>query len=297
MKVRIGFGLGTRPLRDETRFGEIVQGLDRLGFDSLWMSERLTSAVSDPLIGLSYAAGLAPKLKIGTNVMVLPGRSPALVAKQLASLDRITNGRLLLAFGLGAPEPAEHQAFGIERADRGPWFNEALPLLRRLWTEDSVDHDGKRFHYQNLTIQPKPVQQPLEVWLGGMAPSELRRIGRLGDGWLPSQCLPAEAAAGRKVIEEVADQHAREIDPEHYGTSVVYVRKRLPDYLIDQLARRRPGVDPTTLVPVGLPAARDLIERFLEAGVSKFVVRPADEPADWTAELEEVAEMLLPLQN
>src|SRR5262245_26580697 len=121
MKVRIGFGLGTRPLRDETCFGEIVQDLERLGFDSLWMSERLTSAVSDPLIGLSYAAGLAPKLKIGTNVLVLSGRLPALLAKQLASLDRITGGRLLLATGLGVADPSEQQAFGIQRADRAPW--------------------------------------------------------------------------------------------------------------------------------------------------------------------------------
>src|SRR5712691_10468119 len=102
MKVRIGLSLGTAGLRDDQAFEGLVQGLDRLGFDSLWLSERLTSPTVDPVVGLAYAAGATKHLKLGTSVLVLPGRNPAVLAKELASLDRLSGGRLLLAFGLGA---------------------------------------------------------------------------------------------------------------------------------------------------------------------------------------------------
>src|SRR5947207_2799715 len=204
MKVRIGFGLGTAGLRDDQRFAGLVADLERLGFDSLWLSERLTSPTLDPVVGMAFAAGATRSLKLGTSVLVLPGRNPALLAKQLASLDRLSGGRLLLAFGLGLADPAEHQAFGVDRRERAAWFDEALPLLRRLWTEDDVDHDGPRFCYRGLSVRPKPIQNPLEVWMGGLGPRTLKRIGQMADGWLPSQCTPADAAAGRKAIEQAA---------------------------------------------------------------------------------------------
>ena len=115
MKIRIGFALGTGGMGHDERFDELLDGLERLGFDSLWLSERVTSPIYDPLIGLAYTAGRTRRLKFGTSVLVLPGRNPALLAKELASLDRISGGRLLPAFGLGLDEPAERQAFGVER--------------------------------------------------------------------------------------------------------------------------------------------------------------------------------------
>src|SRR5919198_5527045 len=236
MKVRIGFGLGVQGLRDSARFGELVDGLESRGFDSLWLSERLTGEAPDPLVGLAFAAGRTKKLKLGTSVQVLPGRNPVVVAKEWASLDRLSGGRALPAFGLGVANPAEQQAFGVAREERAAWFDEALPLLRRLWTEDAVDHDGPRFSYHGLWVRPKPIQQPLEVWLGGLAPSALRRVGRLCDGWLPSQCTPPEAAAGRVVIEQAAAEAGREIDPEHFGAIVVYARDEIPDALVKTIA-------------------------------------------------------------
>ena len=297
MKVRIGYGLGTHSTLDAERFAALVDGLERLGFDSLWLSERVTGPAPDPLIGLAVAAGRTSKLKLGMSVMVLPGRNPALVAKSLASLDVLSDGRLLPAFGLGTPDPAERQAFGVPREERAGWFEEALPLLRRLWTDDEVDHDGPRFSFPGLTVRPKPVQSPLDVWLGGIAGSELRRAGRLADGWLPSFLTPAEAAAGRAVIERSAADAGRQVDPEHFGALIPYARRDLPDRLATALAARRPGIDPAELVPVGLPAVLATLERFLDAGCSKFVLVPAEEPASWDDELDEVAERVLPLQS
>jgi probable F420-dependent oxidoreductase len=179
-------------------------------------------------------------LKLGTSVQVLPGHNPALLAKEWASLDRLSGGRALPAFGLGNPIAAEHEAFGVAREDRAAVFDEALPLMRRLWSEDEVAHDGKWFHYDGLTVHPKPVQKQLDVWLGGRAPSELRRCGRLGDGWLASFFTPGDCAAGRPVIEAEAEKEDRVIDPEHYGAMVSYTYGELPDALRTRLAAIRP---------------------------------------------------------
>ncbi len=228
---------------------------------------------------------------------MLPGRNPALLAKEWASLDRLSGGRTLPAFGLGVADPREQQAFGVAREERAGWFDEALPLIRRMWTEDDVDHDGPRFSYRGLSVHPKPVQQPPDVWLGGRAKSELRRVGRLGDGWLPSFSTPAEVAAGRVLVEEAADQAGREIEVEHFGALVIYVRDEIPELLSAAIAARRPGLDPNELIPVGLPAVRAHLEAFLEHGFSKLVLVPAHEPNGWADELGEVADEILGLQN
>jgi probable F420-dependent oxidoreductase len=297
VKVRIGYGLGVQGLRDDTSFGALVDGLEERGFDSLWLSERLTGDAPDPMVGLAFAAGRSLKLKLGTSVQVLPGRNPAVVAKEWASLDRLSGGRTLPAFGLGVANPAEQQAFGVARDERAAWFDEALPLVRRLWTEDAVDHDGPRFSYRALSVRPKPVQRPPDVWLGGRAKSELRRVGRLGDGWLPSFSTPAEVAAGRVVVEEAAADAGREIEDEHYGALVIYVRDAIPDLLASGIKARRPDVDPSELVPVGLPALRARLEQFLEHGFSKLVLVPAHDPGSWKAELDDAAREILPLQT
>jgi len=298
MKVRIGFGLGVRSrTNDGERLDDLLDGLEKHRFDSLWLSERIGGESPDPVVGMAYAAGRTQKLKFGTSVMVLPGRNPVLVAKALATLDRLSNGRLLPAVGLGVADPREQQGFGVERGERAAWFDEALPLIRRLWTEDAVTHHGERFHLDEVTVRPKPVQDPIEVWLGGRAPAELRRVGRLGDGWLPSFCTPDDVAGGRTTIEEAADRAGRVIDPEHYGALVPYARGGLPDVITEAVAARRPGVDPTAIVPSGFDALRHHLERFVDAGASKFVVVPVQEPDDWGAELEELAAAVLPLQS
>ncbi|MCU1355016.1 MAG: class F420-dependent oxidoreductase [Acidimicrobiales bacterium] len=298
MKVRIGFGLGTHTLtNDGSRFGSLVDALEDLRFDSLWLSERLTGDAPDPLTALAFAAGRTAKLKLGTSVLVLPGRNPVVLAKQMATLDRLSDGRFLPAVGLGAPAPAEHRAFGVDRKERAPWFDEALGLMRRLWTEDHVTHDGERFQVVDITLRPKPVQRPIEVWLGGQAPSELRRVGRLGDGWLPSFCTVDDVAEGWEAVTAAAAEHGRSIDPEHLGALVSYARGEIPDRLRAFLAQRRPDLDPADVVPVGLDALRARLEAFTSVGASKFVVLPLDEPADWPGELASLHDAVGDLQN
>jgi probable F420-dependent oxidoreductase len=295
MKIRIGYGLGNlRPLSGPA-LGAMAEALERHGFDSLWLSERISGPAPDPVLGLTFAAARTSRVKLGTSVSVLPGRSPAIVAKEWATLDVLSGGRALPAFGLGIAHPVEQQAFGVERADRASIFDEALPLLRRLWTEDDVSHDGRWFHYEHMNVLPKPAHG-LDVWLGGRAPSELRRIGRLADGWLASFATPEQCKAARVTIEDAADAAGRAIDPEHYGVMVLYTHGELPDAFAQAIKTRNPDVEIDDLVARGWPELRELCERYIAVGFSKLVLVPLAEPRDWDDELATGAATMLPLQ-
>ena len=298
MKIRVGFGFGGSARLDATDlFGRLVAALETHKFDSLWVSERATGLTLDPMVAMAYAAGRTEHLKFGPAVMVLPGRNPVLCAKAVASLDVVSGGRALPAFGLGIAAAAEHQAFGVTRGERAAWFDEALPLMRRLWDagEDAVDHRGERFHLDGVRVAPKPIQQPIDVWLGGFAPSELRRCGRLGDGWLPSFATPQIVADGITVVQAEAAAHDRHIDPEHFGALVPFVHRALPDRFVERLRQRQPDVDPGEVVATGVAGLATRLTEFVDAGASKFVVFPLAEPDDWASTVGAVAAECLPL--
>jgi probable F420-dependent oxidoreductase len=233
-------------------------------------------------------------LKIGTT-MLLPGRNLLRLAKQLASLDLLSNGRLLVTLVPGLTYAPERDAIGLEPKRRGAFIDEALPLLRRLWAGETVSHDGIAGSFRDVKLSPLPVQTPLEVWLGGTVPAALERCGRLSDGWLPSLCTPEEAAAGRAVIEEAAARAGRSISSEHFGMSIGYAVAPIDPATARVMIARRPRS--VELTPVGRPALRALIERFLAVGFSKFVVRPLTAPASWRAELEALSAAVGDLQT
>jgi probable F420-dependent oxidoreductase len=296
-KVRVGVGLGVQTSSDPGRFAALIDGLEALGFDSLWLSERMSSG-PDALTALTFAAARSDRLKLGTAVTVLPGRNPVLLAKQLATIDRFSKGRLLPAFGLGVTSRSEQQAFGVSRDERGARFDEMLPLVRRLLTEESVDHKGKFFRFEKVKVEPKPVQKEMDMWLGGVAKAELDRCGRLGDGWLPSFAPPSVVAAGIKEIERVAEKNKRTIEPDHFGALVPYVEGAdIPERLIAIAKKRQPDVEPSDVIAQGLKGLRPLLERFIEAGASKFVVVPVVEPSNWDDHCADLADAVHPLEN
>jgi probable F420-dependent oxidoreductase len=293
MKIRIGIGAAGAASTPEA-LGELVTAIDDLGFDSLWMSEVLTGPVLDPLVGLAWSAAANPRVKLGTTAL-LPGRNVLRLAKQLASLDVLCHGRLLVTLVPGLTYAPERDAIGVEPRRRGAVIDDALPLLRRLWAGETVSHEGAAGTLRDVTLTPLPVQQPLEVWLGGTAPAALERCGRLSDGWLPSLCTPEEAAAGRIVIDEAAAKAGRSISAEHFGMSIGYARAAIDPATARIMTARRPRS--VELTPVGLPALRALIERFLAVGFSKFVLRPITPPSSWRAELETLAAAVGDLQT
>lgn len=293
MKVRIGIGAAGAASTPES-LGELVSAIDELGFDSLWLSEVLTGPVIDPLVGLAWAGAYNPRVKLGTTAL-LPGRNVVRLAKQLASLDVLSRGRLLVTLVPGLTYAPEREAIGADPKRRGAIIDDALPLLRRLWSGETVSHDGPAGSFRDVTLTPLPVQQPLEVWLGGTMPAALERCGRLSDGWLPSLCTPDEAAAGRVVIDEAAAKAGRSISGEHFGMSIGYARTPIDPATARVMAARRPRS--VELTPVGLPALRARLEQFIAVGFSKFVLRPVAPPASWRAELEALSAAVGDLQT
>jgi alkanesulfonate monooxygenase SsuD/methylene tetrahydromethanopterin reductase-like flavin-dependent oxidoreductase (luciferase family) len=260
MKVRIGVAVGALP---PDRFGTLVEDLDALGFDSVWLPETFQRGGLDPLVGLAFAAARVRRLKLGTH-LVAPGRNPYVLARELAQLDQLSGGRLLLTFVAGLDEPAERAAQGLVSGDRTVWFDEHLSEMRDWWAGKEVD---------GLILDARPQQDPLEVWLGGRSERALVRAGRLSDGWLAGQITFEGAVAAKAVIERSASVVGRTISPEHFGTNLAYSWDG------------------------DLPPLREQISRWVEAGFSKLVVRPATPPVDWGPELRRLAEDVLDLQT
>jgi probable F420-dependent oxidoreductase len=303
MKVRIGLSTGTDSCTPEGLVA-LADDIAELGFDSLWMPEILTLPGADPLVGLAWAAGRHPSLKVGTTMLV-PGRNLVRLAKQVASLDTLSGGRFLLTLVPGIPRGAERVAVGVDPARRGEILDDALPVLRRLWAGERVTHHGPAADFEDVTVDPRPVQDPFDVWLGGLVPAALRRCGRLADGWLPSLCTPEEAGAGKEVVDAAAAEAGRTISEEHFGVTVLYAEGDAPGDALTRLgARRGAGSDSRLrghplreLVPHGLGELRQRLEQFLERGFSKFVVRSLSPDADARGQRERLAAAVGDLQT
>jgi len=297
MKVRIGISLG--PAGAPGEFAEAVDQLEQAGVDSLWLSEMVYSPLVEPFTGMAFALSRTRRLKAGTGVSVLPGRHPVLVAKQLASLAGLAPGRVLPVFGLAPAQPAERALFGVPDGKRAAVFDESLQLLRLLLTAERVTFDGEFFTVSDATVGTLPAK-PLDIWLGGSAPAGLRRVGRLADGWLGSLQTPDEAGASVRVIADAAAEAGREVERDHYGLSLPVVLAGnghgIPAPLLASIGRRRPDADPDALVARGWDGARRMIGQYVEAGLSKFVVRPAS-PGPFGPFLDGFVRELMPIQN
>jgi probable F420-dependent oxidoreductase len=272
VKIRFGVGLGADTAPDQ--LAAIVDHLEGGGVDSLWFSELVYSPAVDPVVGMAYALARTTRLKVGTSVAVLPGRHPVLVAKQLASLAAVAPKRVLPVFGLRSAIPAEREVFVVPDGERAAVFDESLRLLRAALVEESATFTGRYFSVTDVAVAPKPTP-PLDIWVGGSAPAAFRRIGALGDGWLGSFLTPAEARAAREAIERAAAQAGRSIEPDHFGISLAVVEDgELPAELAAAVRRRRPDRDPGELIASGWDRLHRQLDAYIEAGLTKFVIRP-----------------------
>ena len=294
MKVRIGVSLG--PAGGPDQFAAAVDLIEQAGVDSLWLPEMVYSPQVEPFTGMAFALSRTRRLKAGSGISVLPGRHPVLVAKQLASLAGLAPGRVLPVFGLRPAQPAEQALFPVPSGQRAAVFDESLALLRLLLTMEKVSFDGSFFTVSDASLGPLPAK-PLDIWLGGSAPGGLRRVGRLADGWLGSLLTPAEAAAAVAVINEAAADAGREVETDHFGLSLAVALDGIPDSLRASIGRRRPHTDPQLLVAAGWDGARRMIEQYVEAGLTKFVVRPATRPEPFGSFTDGFVRELMPLQN
>lgn len=292
VKVGIQLGAGNNPWDSAAGFWRIVDECERFDFDSLWLSERPSGRLPDSLAALAAIAGRTERLKFGTSVLIAPAYNPVLLAKALATIDALSGGRVLPAVGIGQDNPHELEALGMRKEERGRRLDEALLLMKRLWTEDKVTFQGSFFHVTDFTLWPKPVGPlPRAIWAGGHSDAAHRRVGRLCDGWLPSYVTPAEVAMGIEAIQRYASDAGRAIEQDHYGALVqVGFGSRPPPQL---LARRD---EPELFGGFGSTAAmRAQAQRYIDVGATKIVLVPAS-PEDLTQLQRLREEVAVPLE-
>lgn len=273
---------------------DFADALEASGFDGVWLSDLPVRAAIDPLLGLALIAGRTRGLKLGANIVPL-GRNPFLLAKSLAALDQLSGGRLLLSFVPGLDEPGEREVLEWQGASRGAVLEDVLTTVRAWWSGERRVDQAPSDHALRAVI--RPAQDPLEVWLGGRGPKALERVGRVADGWLGALVAPAEARAARAAIEHSAQTSGRAFDVEHFGISLAYAREAPTEEHLLSLRARRQDVDPLALLPVGADALRSLLGRYLDAGLSKFVLRPTVIPSSWRQEVDWLADAVLDMQS
>ena len=219
--MRYGFvipnNVGIQDPHDLIRLG--VQA-EKLGFDSVWVNhhvlhvgyvqERLgTDPYQDALTVLTWLAAETSTIQLGTSVLVMPYLHPMNLAKQLATLDQMSGGRVAVGLGAGSL-PEENAALGVPYESRGRYCNEFLQVLRLLWTQDEASFDGEFFSFDNITTSPKPLQTPHPlIAIGGNRPAALKRVARYGDGWHPMNVSPDGVAKRMTVIKEEASAAGR----------------------------------------------------------------------------------------
>jgi len=205
---------------------EVVRLLDALGYDSFWSGDHVAFAgpILDPLIQLAQAAALSDRLTVGTAVYLLPLRHPAPVAKQVATLDTISNGRVIFGVGVGGEFPVEFQLCGVPVAERGARLSEGIRVLRKLWSGEAASHDGRFYPFPEVAIEPAPAQPGgPPIWCGGRADPALRRAGRIADGWMSYVVDPERYRRSLETIAAAAAESGRTL--ERFGTShLLFVR-------------------------------------------------------------------------
>src|SRR4051794_41630688 len=274
LTIRVGIAPPPQ-VRAVDELWRFVDALEELGYDSIWLSDSATRAGLASVPALAAIAARTRRLKLGANVFVLPARNPVLLAKELATIDALSGGRLLPAGGLGVDAPVERGALGIGPGDRVGRLEEALEVIRLLWSGSPVSYEGRTCRLDGVRLQPRPTRPRLEFWLGGRARPALERIGRLADGWIASFVSPEELARGSDIIRAAARDAGRSIDEDHYRTTLfVAENQKGAAAPAPPLNALRGDIATDESVATGTAAARDLLERFVAAGASKFVVIP-----------------------
>jgi probable F420-dependent oxidoreductase len=273
LTIRVGVTLGEHAL-DLQSLWTAVQEAERLGYDSIWLSDTATQDGFAPLLALAAIAARTQRIKLGTSVLVLPPRNPVLLARELAAVDVLSGGRLLPAGGLGLSTPDELAALGVVKGERVARLEEAIAVLRLLWTGEAVDFAGRFTAFSGLRLAPSPTRRRLEFWLGGRARPALERVGRIADGWLGAFVSVSEFAAATDVIRASATAAGRTIDEDHYGTTLFASEDGDADPQDVAALRMRRDLSSAEHFAAGPAAARELLARFVAAGASKFVLVP-----------------------
>jgi probable F420-dependent oxidoreductase len=284
-----------------------VELVDRSGYDSLWVGDHLSFhiAILDPLLQLAQAAVISRRLVFGTGVYLVPLRHPTPVAKQVSTLDHLTEGRFIFGVGVGGEFHKEFEACGVPVSERGARLAESITVMRKLWSGQPATHDGRFFSFEGVTMQPPPRQAGgPPIWCGGRSEAALRRIGRMTDGWMSYVITPEMFRQGLEKIASAAVAAGRVFDC-GFGTShLLFTRiddtyeKALEEATVS--LSRRYGMDfrkaAERYCALGPPQrVVETILRFHEAGVRHVVLDFVGPYEERDRQIERFATEALPL--
>ena len=280
MGIGIGLGCAEFPFSGADAYWRWIDMCEAGGVDSIWQTDRIVSRQPflESMATMAALAGRTRRMRFGMNVVSVAFRDPVLLAKQCSTIDVLSDGRLLPAFGIGSPLAPEWEALGMDTKTRGRRTDECLEIIRRLWQEESVDFNGAFYKLKGATIAPKPAQSDLPMWIGGSTDAAIRRTARIGTGWQAGGEPPADAGRVVAAIKAAATKAGRLIDEDHYGAGFAFhfgsrdapvVGRAMDTYA------KRTGRDATQTFAVG--DAETILARvaeYVDAGVSKFILRP-----------------------
>ena len=299
--IAVGVGIMEYPFQSSDGFWRWVDLCEQGGLDSIWQTDRIVSRspILECMTTLAAIAGRTRRIKFGVNVVSVALREPVLLAKQCATIDLLSGGRLLPGFGIGSPRGAEWSAMHIDTTTRGRTTDEALEIISRLWSGEALDFDGRHFKLTQASIAPLPVQADLPMWIGGSSEAAIRRTARVGTGWQAGPETPGAVAEVIAGIKQALLATGRTIDEDHYGAAFAFrfggaddpgVAKVMAQY------RDRTGRDPRDVFAIGdAEAILRRLGEYVAAGASKFILRPiADGDADMLAQTRRLTEEVLP---
>jgi probable F420-dependent oxidoreductase len=278
--------------------------LEAMGYDSLWVSEHVLFYVPmlDAVAQLGALAGRTQRVKLGSAIFLLPLRHPTTVAKAFSSLDVLSGGRIVMGIGVGGEYAKEFEACGVPVNERGARANEAMRVIKRLWREDHVTHDGRFFHLNDVTMEPKPVQPggpPMIV--AGRSEAALRRAARLGDGYMPYLFTPERYSDARAKIQAAAA--GRDMSGFqwclHQFIALAETHEAAHRRAVERLSRQynqdfEPLVERYCVLGTAEECAARLVQ-FAEAGVRHFILVPLAPAEDVFAHVEAYQTKIVPL--
>jgi probable F420-dependent oxidoreductase len=266
-----------------------VAQLEALPIDSIWTGGHVASRnpSTEAMMSLARLSAVTERVKLGTSILLLPLYPPAIVAKQVADLDRATGGRLILGIGVGGEYPQEFRACQVPVEQRGRRTDEAIGLLRRLWTAEEITHDGPFYAMEGVKVHPAPTQPggPPIVVAGRKEPA-MKRAALLGDGWMPYLYSARRYAASAQKIRELADRAGRDLDGFGWYAFVFINVDPDGDAARDGAARTMGGnyqqdfrqmVDNVAVAGTPAEVTRKL-QAFVDAGARHFIFVPAPGP-------------------
>jgi len=300
VSVAIGLGLMDFPFKTGADYWRWVDLCEEGGVDSLWQTDRLISKqpILECMTTMAALAGRTRRLRFGMNVVSLALRDPVLLAKQCATIDVLSEGRLLPAFGIGSPLGPEWQALDIDTKTRGKRTDESLEIIARLWREDSVDFAGKHYRLAGASISPKPVQPDLPMWIGGSSEAAIRRTARYGTGWQGGGETLEDAGRVVAAIKKAVVEAGRSIDEDHYGASFPFYFGAESDSVVTGAMAaytKRTGRPANSYFAIGdAQVIRDRVAAYTAVGIEKFILRPVGSGDEVIAQTKRLIEQVLP---